>query len=1312
MKLKRKTTLLLLITLITITLSGVNNTVQAPKELTPNGNDPDVYTSASDSDEIGTTYVDVGLFSYDGTPIGLKPTVDVTRDSAVNIITSVSGESSGDGSGGGGVSVSVTVNVDVFDTINIYIPGVDAHVAEVYSANNTVGNAYYYPSINELVNLEEFIEKTYKLTEAYTGFFDLDRKDAFKTDTSQSRALEILGYDFLLQNEEYKWNGLSWSYNPTAAPQIVSKGLAVMDIYKALGCNKYTFTFATKKMDHKIEQSPALQDIPGFIENVDDKIIGIEVATTRTNKELYYDRAERDLRIPQSEMEYEITGEEFIILLKEMMYYYGEPVMSDSEMLQLLQVYGVEVPVYLSQAGQDAFLYLKSRGVLNIDLDYSQALKLEDMLEILMCVKDTDSRTNYKEIQITASVDSPDLYKAGYFERPVYLETEDNSITINQSEVQYSYANAKYYDYYIEYSDQTKFAGVNGGSASYLFVPSEPGNEHSSALEGSRFAGIIKGEDGKNYYHFQIPIMDTSDDYFDKSSSQSGKSNMFQINSKEGSDLPHYMWLEQGGGVYTFASESNGGKVVNLQRRPFNESEFGGSVSTERKEQALAETHVSWLDKLKGILSGNSLVVKADAGWKSQLESRGIKNSLENWTPTAGNTIYAEEIDTVDIKVYNVQNGNITGLPMHSEIIQNIDFSTEADNYWTFTITTRFVKLFYATIERKQTGHLVNAMSSLQGEYLVDYNNLVELGYAPSVSDYSTLVDKDNDAILVLTTSNGEIILNNETKEIVVGDVVYALAPHSNTRLWSQQLTDDGGKLYIDMRAMFGWSSENCALTFTGNGTTGTINAQKLIDVVKDKSVISQLIKMAPAFDQNRYAELTRSINGSEHGYSGQSLLLTRLTTLGNWTFFEGYREDDGSLSTYLFVYYPKKAFESVKLVAPDDSTLFHQVTGHKFESDTWCVRGFEVSMTDGLNSGSPGGLFLDEDAGWVYNLPDKGEFDIKDYLSGNIPLPIYQDYTSDRSAYQVYLVNVNYIPGLEYGTRSYIETDNAKTGVINWDGQTMGSLEYVSSMDIIPAPAGITRLLFGSRKNIAFESTSNVLQTVLTTTSRAQCYYGTMCVEPKVSNGEVTKYVSAIYNSYSGSGNRRMIYTYQASDDFIFYRTAKIWQGGSENNFLYRYTVGDTSLSTSYVVEDKQSALDEEVMAMIDAETIESYNSYDKFSLRWWVYEIDSATSQVLYFTFMIVPLVGILLVTVLVFLAIMCQYKFVKIICAKTVDPIKLLTFGIKDCETFSFQSSWIALFSLYLVFGMILDGNLLRLIIWVMEFYSALVEYIQYL
>lgn len=454
-------------------------------------------------------------------------------------------------------------------------------VTEIYSLNNSIADCYYRPKVDDVPLLANRVLKAGKYAAAYTGFFDLDYSAANKPKGGSSRALEILGYDFLLQNETYDIKTNKYS-RLILNDDGIKEETAIMNLYKALGLEMYDIKMSHSKSSYTSGNSPAATLLgkstivySGGGENPirsTDTMVPYEtrVFVSRTNPILYMKKLSQDFNISvASDKSAILTNADFIIMAAKMMQFYGEPEMSNSEMNQLVQVYGEEIPNGMESELKQAWIYLKARGVLNIeDLDLYGYLSKENMFDILMRIKDKDSRVNYKDIQVVVSLDQK-LINQGYFPKESVTITEVDKAPI-MTEVDYS--KMEYFDYLIPITDYSRFKNQFGQSVSTMFLSDNP-TGIGSAIQNSAYVGIEQ----QKYYHYKVPI--NLDDKYKYNNSY------VRVDTPEVSDKPGAVYLQLGGGilVYDTSVKDKDGRQANFfKRRPFMDGEFETFVDENR----------------------------------------------------------------------------------------------------------------------------------------------------------------------------------------------------------------------------------------------------------------------------------------------------------------------------------------------------------------------------------------------------------------------------------------------------------------------------------------------------------------------------------------------------------------------------------------------------------------------------------------------------------------------------------------------------------------------------------------------------------
>ena len=112
-----------------------------------------------------------------------------------------------------------------------------------------------------------------------------------------------------------------------------------------------------------------------------------------------------------------------------------------------------------------------------------------------------------------------------------------------------------------------------------------------------------------------------------------------------------------------------------------------------------------------------------------------------------------------------------------------------------------------------------------------------------------------------------------------------------------------------------------------------------------------------------------------------------------------------------------------------------------------------------------------------------------------------------------------------------------------------------------------------------------------------------------------------------------------------------------------------------------------------------------DKFSFDYIIRQIDDKASFIILFCYYIVPLIGFILSTILAGLSFISQIKVVQVIVAKTIDPVWVLSFGRVRMEQLTWMGGLKILLVCYCAFGLMLNGNVIRVIAGLSQWYSEL-------
>lgn len=1204
-----------------------------------------------------------------------------------------------------------------------------AKVTEVYSINNTLENCYYKPKAADIPYLEESV-LAHGFINAYTGYFDLDWSSEYIPENHSSRAVEVLGSDSLIQSEAYA----DGNYSAVEIPEMnIGSNVAIMSIYKALDLPQYEITYYVSPVTRThIRQSPAILNLPSFIKDVDPTYGRMRVFVTRSNVDLYVDKAQRDMKLADDvTSSMTLTAGEFIVLLRNMMDFYGEPRMSETETNAVLQIYGGNIPTYLTSDQKDAYIYLKARGIINDDtIDYSSALTLTQMLEMLMCVKDEDSRTDFKQIQLTMDV-SDALESKGYF--PKTVAVSDNSDAL-EFETEFDYANATKYDYYVVKDSNTTFVSASGEELTTMFIPSTPADPSSVGVSGFQYLGVENGEDGTEYFHYQIAIMDDSSNYMKVSSNVVGESGWIQINTLQNSDKPAYIWLKQGGGIYTYQStDSENG--VTLNRRAFEDGEFEEAASAERKEGSLSaklesrtllakvvDTISGWFNagemSVKAATTNSNVNVKVRVYRAETISEESLQKLMTlPWivdpTSTASGTVDATTT-TGATSIANSENCNnikaiMTGRLTNDNMILEV------------TIPQSKYSLFLSYLEKDQSNVRnvgYEGIANMNGDVLLNYQTLVDRGVLVPNSDGSLPqpASGDDNEILVLDSKIGRIVLNNSLHQLVVGTTIYHIN-NDKHQLFEYVLAanSDSGEdeLWVDFRAAYGWSSNIINIEVTGDASGYTVNIEEPSNSVTYASQIMQLpVQLPDAFTSGDSDNFVLAVDSEIVASSNDcdSVLMTSGYPLSNWVIWQGQNGD------YLFIYYIKDAFTSMGLDPPNDLSTLESIVGYSTISNDWCVRVVELTK---YLSDEPGKFSYVEPFGYLYNLPKAANFTLEKYLNGNYLLPLAEatwqgsyDFDADTTSRKVINYNVNYFKGLPYGYRPLSNSKSLSRAVGYMDDviDVETDVAYTSIDCIVAAPAGVQSMFGGYKRTVVSVGSTGESAVILSlkdslkqnTATVNRIYLGTSPLSSIAKGSGSTGSNNATVVALSMGSTSTCTIRMQLNDGTKMYQVSKL---SFNNTEYYRYVVFDSVLQSEVLGSGLSSTADEKaIVEIVDGERTDEYVDSDGFALKYILNKIDSTTSFFIVFCLQILPLLGIILLTLVFGFVCMADNKLVQTIFKRSIDPIKVLTLGKLNVDLVDKKRAFLGLIIGYCMFAMVLDGNIIRIIIWFSEMFDS--------
>lgn len=1227
------------------------------------------------------------------------------------------------------------------------VPQISDYDAVVYSANNYIPGSYWKPLMEDVPNLEAWVMKNGSYDSAYTGFYDLDNTEPYKPENWVSRECEIMGYDALVSSE-YVRDG---KYHALLIDEdSVSRADAIMLLYKALGEYEYDYTITNKS----------------------DK--GVWVFVSRSNNANYIKRATQDYIVNvYDNNNVPIKAGDFIITAARLMQQYGEPVMNDTETNLLLQVYGEEVPIGYGADVTNAYCYLKARGVLNVEMDMTANLTLEDALNICMCIKDVNSRTDYKEIQITYDL-SDALVSKGYYQRQIDVGSPDVEIGMV-----YDYEASGYFDYFLKINDVfTGFKDEDGNDMWKVFV-SDTIETNTGQYPGAYTKSMYTSSTGDRYYHFIVPV-----DY---------PYSVVTINTVDGSDEPEWINLPRGGGIYEVKTKNSSSVnwTATAEQKSFDEMnndewESYNDLVRSGKTLAKAVDEYKWYDNLLAlfkpmVVNAASAETLSGSTWSTFYNSTNatITIKVSHPVPTMftdsvckeGSKLYDEvnrivtylnenkdfrdshSFGSQKVGITNVTNPTGNGFVVYTLGIESgaLNFS-QINNGYEYLLTEDNVNKAHSAVIKDIQAEKKAAIDSSHDEAVEKYRQHVDVSITNDVFStsaicsknltnvlisYNDLVNKGlfksgstpqtEDGVLILYSSMNAIVkLNQKDHTIMVGSTIYKLT--DDCAMFYYENSND---LYIDFRAVYGWGSSK-KVYFEQNGTNVQLRTSDTIE--SSKYSVYSFPYVGGESNQVSYSSLMLNSNSDSFTPNHRKLLLTSAIPYANWVVFEYYDESSAKTKAYISVYYSAYIWEvgnipglcskqSMEEATAESIKIQTSALGYSvFKDGEWYIRTWD--LTDTMDNDDAGKIGFNRRSGLFYNIPKVHEYSHLKYLNGEYVLPFYS-YIKDGAVTDVVVntnINGNWVNNYGNGiqlkdgylfTYAYGQVCNV---VANYDSiDTVSGFEYdVYSYNVFDItednPNG------AGTSGVFLSSTDNTLGNFKQQCLAPAAVYAYFGGFPKeyVSTNDIQSYKNAVY--YLGARN----VTVKDNSSFSKYVSFKYLGATvsvSKSADLKFYKVADDGYTSVYVFMGDTANLSvdldekqDDVVEVLDADTTKQFKGWDQFGMDYLLHSVDSGLTWLIVFIFKVLPILMMCAVTILLGLSFISQTRIVVLFSEKVIDLVHILTFGRATMKEWTFRRGFWFMLIAYIAIALLFNGNFISICAWMVSWYQELVDFIK--
>ena len=1210
--------------------------------------------------------------------------------------------------------------------------------------------------------------KQHKFAIVYDGYFDTEvkyfqatsgdnnttrmqtSKKVFSS-TDNSRCLNLLGYDLLLADETCNIQSGDGVINFDYVPTIVGKNkltakTCIMDLYKAVGAYEWDIkiTYGKDISDLAVNTSPIMQDL--VVLTNDERPGGIDteegatwVWASRTNPNQYWARCKKDAifdggahkytkenyignktscTFSKNETEY-VTMAEFCVMARAIMELYGEPVITQDQINNMIQLYALELPsANYNEEQREAIEYLSAKGIIDpAAIEFDKHVTFQDIEEILLRIADEDSRIIVQSQANFANA----LVQAGFVET-----TLSDNLTAAESfeEISNPYddnmldyvveAVDGYTNFYVRTINETDYltpeglaedaetaTGTDTATGSTRYATSSEGPVYGlnvSMLTGAEVSddflfacdsirvrtpggdvGTTPGSgyfdflgledyDGKQYYHFRIDKdLPSIEIYYDTGTTNTGASSDVEGTHvvKELQGITSYT-LTPGGGVYNF---SNGTE----ERVTFDDANFSYNYidATRINEDVynLAETE-SYLSKYTWIL------MSWNKGNFTQSNLKGIqyKNPSNKNDVVSFSDFAIEQVDKA--YTYDFADGK------HTFFTKGLSSSTGGTDKDKVYVLAQ-VPVDYNTFNSRMVwnGNSNTKVSESKAYYRYDDDTLlVPFSYLKSTGLCSAMTFPDNDT-LILTLSkyaNTNVTLNNKYKLIVVGDTI--MKDDSSVMFYK----DPDNEVYINFRACLGWGNQYVVVN-SAEGSLPVLNNSDIIGTKYSMAISCKSVKnYYPDNSFNvSWGSQKVTVNGYQPSGTTAGFAMTGTNPFGNYILFENEADQDNDV---LFM------VKRDDVVSPGGAKVSGAATDAA-RSEFKNLTGVSIDIPDGFSMYyaylSKNGTGNFKNIHYTYKTKySSGKVDLgyvyipKSYSSVNDAI---NEYVGDTSGtiLPLAMVNNTFInlnmntckdsaggEQLAMGTMPYALASKTYKGncfgVINKQGKveenTSATYDSLANCVILAAPVGMFSGIKGF-KPMPYQNISNKL------------FYGNEPV--KFMNGDLM--INGIVKVKPDTNVANCTYLTAAS-------------GG-----LYVIC----SDSTMLVTDGETDELAPE-MIITEPETLVDWGAY-KFGRL--VENLDSWSSIALIFILNVLPRVAMILFFVLMLLSLIKDVRPWRMFCQKVFDIYSFLTFGRQNVDTIDMKRVFIVSLICFSLFLMIMDGLLFEVIIWFCRFFIAL-------
>lgn len=1259
-----------------------------------------------------------------------------------------------------------------------------------YLATDKGQAVYYVPTLEELPNIKNAVADTtdyrgnnQKFAAVYDGYFDQMCYEALvrKSDGTYSktpaivqsegrdkvRELTTLGYDFLLTDETItdiapSGEDVNAGYSAHKLDLVngrVDLNTALMDIYKAVGQEKYDITYIfTPDSGLTVTSSPIQGELSlnlSQYDSVDNSAGKAWVFVTRTNPSLYWKQAVYDGIVLDAEAftgnpnadnssakSTIVTLADFCNYAYNIMNIYGEPVMTAGERSILLQLYGTVVPYSACPAEAKAIETFIAKGIISPEddqqyLNWNSEIDPGYMLTLLMRIADINARTTYKDVQITLDAS---LIDEGYYQANLTLEP---SSVIEFTQASGIARTTNYYDYQLstkEFERLSKSFNTNNVSLE-LFIPTHlaivgpDGTAFPITTQVTPYTKKVYSKDypGVSYVQssydagtdgplMQFAISDGMQDgylklriaAFDIQDLLHGDGMYyFTLINDKGQLASDYFKVKPGGGTYYESGSRNDYYEDELLTDSDTSIEYGNADEIQQIIDLYKE------DPEEAKKEADELISNYGPSWTTA-EIEAILEAASGGTPlAAGDYVYL-------MQIRSGQEGNISvkSKSGDSKSLKDILAGTEVDGMFYVdpnnTNDLAFKKvsdLWYQVYNGETSGDLKERIRTTSGnldtrvafckeeeELLVSTKYLIE-------SDYIVREPTVVGEVLEFSTNYSNIYLDRENKRVVVGACVYDVRNLDSDEIWRKM--EDG--YFVNFRAVLGWTGDYLVFkTDEGNISVSVTSGDKynpytfpirLNSILGDSSTG---VRLPGTVGDSVYIQG----NNAMRGYGNDNgVPMTSMYPFANYFVYMHPETADGRsdyIQDWLFVFKPKDVKVNGNKVEYNDSASRSKLSEVGLEvknlSDDVTVWAYPLNHTE--EDGMPYEMSWTKEYGYTYT-PDSNITSSADFYANYFDTSAVLKGKDRPSCVLPYMLIDNTVHCLNYNV--YYTQDAGEDNKLDYGTTPISVLLEDTSGFLSVLQKGL--LAF---KNIVIDTDEHEGITMFpAVTSPALWFVDRVerdleSIKRATSNGAKAYWGTSPITFKNINGETRLKIGSVDLTDKLGKQTYVVLRDTSKKHGQVGTWYSVSSLTQMGFDKNNSDIDSDEIITGPSAGELSSKTDiidWDEFTASRLMETGEIAIAVAMVLVLNIMPRIALFLFLLLIMLGVIQNVKFWQMFCDRVFDVYKFLTFGRYDVHTFRQSRMFIHSIIAMAIFALFMDGTIIHVYELIMQFFAII-------